>query len=133
MSAFATQLPFLLLIPVMYAALVKAAALILHRIKLSWKHALLFGLLAMVVGATFTFANLAARQVVPASLTALFGVAVQLALGSWYFKDRARLASGSSVGIVRGALLPLIAIGFVFVLVTIVGLFPPGAPHSGGL
>ena len=131
MNAIAMSLPFLF-IPVLYAGLVKVAALILRRIELSWKHALIFGLLATVIGAIGTFANVATERGLPTILAGLIGVAIQLALGSWYFKDRARLVSGSPVGLVRGALLPLIAIAFSFVLaIMVMGLFPPGLPHDG--
>lgn len=119
MTALVMSLP-LLLTPLLYAALIKVAAFILRRIKVSWKHALLFVLLAMVVGAMGAFANLATDRVIPAPLVGLISVAVQLALGSWYFKDRARLVSGAPVGLGRGALLALIAIAFVVVLATIV-------------
>lgn len=131
MNAIAMSLP-LLLTPVLYAALVKLSALFLRRIQLSWKHALVFGLLAMLVGTIGAFANFATGRVIPAPLAVLIGVAVQLALGSWYFKERACLVSGSPVGRVRGALLPLIAIAFSILLATMVMvLFPPGQPPVG--
>jgi len=124
MNTLAMSLP-LLLAPVLYAALVKIAALILRRIQLSWKHALLFGLLAMAVGAVTTFANFATGRIVPVPLAVLLGVAIQLAIGGWYLKDRAQLASGAPIGLVRGALLPLVAIAIVFAVVVAVSFFTP--------
>ena len=107
--------PFVLM-PVFYAMLVKVAAFLLRRIDLSWKHALLFGLIALTVGALGTFANLATGQALPALLAGLLGISIQLALAGWYFGSRARTASGELIGFTRGALLSLVALGLVFAI-----------------
>ena len=131
MNMIATSLP-LLFIPVLYAVLVKLSALILRRIQLSWKHAFVFALLAMLVGAIGMSADFATGRIVPAPLVALAGVAAQLALGAWYFKGRAVMVSGTSVGPIKGALLPLIAIVIILILATtVVALFPAGLSHDG--
>jgi hypothetical protein len=131
MNLIAMSLP-LLFAPVLYTVLVKLSALILRRIQLSWKHAFVFGLLAMLVGAIGMSANFATGRIVPAPLVVLVGVAAQLALGAWYFKDRAVMVSGSPVGPIRGALLPLIAMVVLLILATtVVVLFPPGLSHDG--
>ena len=106
----------LLLTPVWLALLLKAAALILRRTKLAWKHALVLGALATVVGILAAMANLGSRTVIPALLGALVGLALQLGLGGWYLKSRARRASGDLLGFAQGALLTSIAIGMAVVL-----------------
>lgn len=122
---FLTTLLPLLLTPFFYGALIKLAALLYRRIQLSWKHAFLFGLLSMAVGGTMTFANIATGRVAPVPLVLLLSMSTQLALGGWYFKDRARMASGDPIGHVRGALLPVLAFALVFAVAAVAILLAP--------
>ncbi|KQV60832.1 hypothetical protein ASC95_05240 [Pelomonas sp. Root1217] len=115
MSGFIALVP-LLLVPLLYAVLVKLAARLLRRMQLSWKHALLFGLIALVVGAIGTVANQSTGRVLPALVAGLLGVAIQLVVGGWYLGPRARTASGELIGFGRGALLSLVAFGIVFAI-----------------
>ena len=119
MSIVISLLP-LMLVPVLYAALVKLAALLLARTKLRWSHALVFGLLGTLLGAGAALANKATGSVVPTAGAILIGLALQLTLGGWYFGPRAFNATGNPVRFKGGVVLSLLA----FVLVLVVGVLP---------
>ena len=117
MSAILVLLP-LFLVPFFYAALVKLAALLFRRTKLSWKHALLFGLMAFVVGVAGTLLNKATGSVLPLPLAALIGLSIQLALGGWYLGSRASTQQGAPLAFKGGVVLSLVA----YLIVVIVGV-----------
>jgi hypothetical protein len=129
MSALVILLP-LALLPGVYAVLVKLAAFLLRQTQLSWKHALLFGLIALLVAAIGALANRAAGQVLPALFVGLVGIAVQLVLGGWYFGPRARTASGEPVGFSRGMLLSLVAFGIVFAVGVALAVLVPALQNA---
>lgn len=129
MSSLISFLP-ILFVPVLYALLVKLAAVLLRRTKLSWKHAFLFGLLALVVGAIGTFGNLALGHTLPALLVGIVGIAIQLSLGGWYFGPRAKNKEGEPIGFTRGMLLSLIALGIVFVVGVVSAIVVPALQHG---
>lgn len=107
----------LLLAPVFYAALVKLSALVFRRTQLKWRQALLYGVLAVVLVSVGKLATLATGQFL---LTTLMSLAVQVAFGGWYLKDRARTTSGSPVGFYRAAMLAAIPIAFGLVFAVVV-------------
>ena len=129
MTSLLSLLP-LAFMPLLFALLVKVAAFLLRRTTLSWKHALVFGLLALAVGAIGTVTNLASGRVLPPLLTGLVGIAIQVAVGGWYFGPRARTTANEPVGFVRGMLLSLIAFGIVFVLGVVAAVLIPALQHA---
>ncbi len=60
---------------------------------------------------------------------ALVSVAVQVAFGGWYLKDRARTTSGSPVGFSWAALLAAIPIAFGLVLAVVVPMIAQLPQH----
>lgn len=119
------MVPFLLT-PVFYAALVKLSALVLRRTQLKWRQALLYGLLSVVL---ISVGKLAAMETGQFLLAALVSVAVQVAFGGWYLKDRARTTSGSPVGFSWAALLAAIPIAFGLVLAVVVPMIAQLPQH----
>jgi hypothetical protein len=108
MSAILVLLP-LLLVPFLYAALVKLAAFVFRRTKLSWKHALLFALMAFLVGVAGTLLNKATGSLLPLPLAALISFSIQLALGGWYLGSRASTQQGAPLAFKGGIVLSLVA------------------------
>jgi hypothetical protein len=129
MSAAFSLLP-LVLLPVIYASLIKLAARLLRRTQLSWKHAILFGTIALVVGVIGTLANQSTGQVLPPLVAGLIGKAIQLALGGWYLGTRALAVSDEPVGFGRGVLLSLIALGIVFGIGVAATALLPALQHA---
>ena len=117
MSAILILLP-LLLVPFLYAALVKLAALVFRRTKLAWKHAFLFALLAFLVGVLGTLLNKATGSLLPLPLAALIALSIQLALGGWYLGSRATTQQGVPLAFKGGVILLLVA----YVMVVVIGV-----------
>jgi hypothetical protein len=115
----------LFLAPFLYAIVVKLAAFLFRRTILTWKHALIFGVLAIVIGACGTATNYVSGRLLAPLLTVLLGVAIQIVLGGWYLGSRARISEELSVGFVRGMFLTLIAVGILlFLCVAVTLAFP---------
>jgi hypothetical protein len=120
-----------LLVPLAYAVLFKLAAFLFRRARLSWRHALVFGLLALGVGAVGALGTRALGAALPALLLALVGVAFQLALGGWYFGPRVTSAQGQPFGFRKGVLLSLAAYAIVFLVGVAAAVLGP-AMHNAG-
>ena len=108
----------LFLVPFLYAALVKLAALLFRRTKLSWKHALLFALMAFLVGVAGTLLNKTTGSLLPVPLAALIGLSIQLALGGWYLGSRASTQQGAPLAFKGGVVLSLV----VYLIVVLIGV-----------
>jgi hypothetical protein len=121
----------LALVPCLYAALVKVAAFLFRRTQLRWSHALVYGFLALVVGAAGTLLNRVLGSPLPLPLALLGGLALQLTLGGWYFGPRATTATGASLEFKGGVLLSLVAYGLVFVLGVVVAVVVPALYRAG--
>jgi hypothetical protein len=119
LSASLLSMVPLLLVPAVYAAFLKFSAFLFRRAQLSWRHAFVFGLLSLFVGAAFVFVKFigASSPSFPIGLT--LGTGSQLALGGWYLGGKARTKEGEPLKFVRGALLTLIFL-IVAVLVGVV-------------
>ena len=120
MSAISIFLP-LFLVPLAYAAILKLSALLLRRMTLSWKHAVLFALMALVVGVVGTTLNKATGSAVAMPLVVLVGLVLQLALGGWYLGPRAKTRDEVPVAFKGGALLSLLA----YLMIAVVGIGIP--------
>jgi hypothetical protein len=113
MSFLASLLPAALMFA-LFAAVVKAAAFLFRRSRVAWRHALVYTLVLIVGGVALRFALQAldiSLALVPA---AIFGLVLQVGLGSWYFAGRARTRAGAPLGRQGAAILS--AIIFVLLL-----------------
>ena len=129
MSAFLMLVP-LLLVPVFYALLVKFAAFLVRRTQLSWKNALVFGLLTLAVALVGALANRITGQLLPVFLVGLLGIAIQLAVGGWYLGPRATTSLGEQLGFGRGVVLSLATFGIVFVVGILLAVVLPAVQSA---
>ena len=112
------QISFIIFIALMlclFAALVKFAALILRRTRVSWKHSfiyvlMIFGIM-IVIRMLFLFIHFSLPIAVSIALAFMFHVAI----GGWFFARRATSSKGDPVGWRGGALLS--AVTFVVMLI----------------
>lgn len=106
----------------MYAAFVRLAARITRASGVGWLGAIQFAVLVVVVSVLGRVVSLYVGQA-PLLLAALFGIAIHLALGAWFFRNRAVAADGQVVGWVGGAKLSALALGLLlFVMVVLFGV-----------
>lgn len=115
MITIIVQLLPLLLAPLLYALLTKAAAFIFRRTQLSWLHAFLFGVLVLIVGATGAFLNQMSGMLFPLPISVLLGFTVFMLLGGWYLGPRAKTAEGIALEFKGGLLLSLVVYGLFLV------------------
>lgn len=120
----------LLLAPLLYALLTKAAAFLFRRTRLSWPHALVFGLLVFLVSGAGAVLNFLAGHPFPLPLTLLLSLAVPLLLGGWYLGPRAKSPEGVSLQFKGGALLALVVYGLVLALGVITAVALPLLEHA---
>jgi hypothetical protein len=120
----------LLLTPLLFALLAKAAAFLFRRTQLRWLHALVFGILLLVVGGTGTIANRLAGMPLPAAISLLLGLLAVLLVGGWYLGPRAKTAEGVPLQFKGGALLALVTYGLVFALGIIPAVVLPMLRHA---
>ena len=103
-----------------YVACIKLAARLFQRTQLSWKHALLFGVLLFVVlfvvGGLLRWLNPVSGPVLASVVYLAVDLAAQLTVGGWFLGPRARTKAGMPVELKGGALLALISYALVFVL-----------------
>lgn len=105
-----------MLLPLFYALFTKAAAFLFRRTQLSWVHAIVFGVLVLLVGGVGTVLNRVMGMPLPLPLAVLLGLVTLLAVGGWYLGPRAKTAEGAPLQFKGGALLSLVAYGLVFAL-----------------
>jgi hypothetical protein len=113
-------LQFLPLVVVLclYAAFVRLAARITRASGVGWLRAFQFAALIVVISVLGRVVSLYVGQA-PLVLAGLFGIAVHLALGGWFFRDRALAADGQVVGWGGGAKLAGVALGLLLLVVVI--------------
>jgi len=99
----------LLLSTALYTSIVKLAAFLYRRARLSWRDACIFSLILLMVLGTGTLLNRLSGDAVPLSVSILAGMIIQVGIGAWYLAPRATTASGEALGPKGGALLALIA------------------------
>ena len=103
----------LALMPFFYGAIVKLAAFLFRRTQLRWPHAIVYGLIVIVVGALGALLNRSSGFSLPLPAAIVCGLALQLSLGGWYFGSRATTSCGSSLHFKGGVMLSLIAYGII--------------------
>jgi hypothetical protein len=124
MSAALSLLPLALLF-ILYALLIKLAARIYRRSLLSWKHATVFGALAILVGGLGALVNYTSGSRLSPLLGVMLGLTVQLALGGWYLGPRALAPGGKAVAFKGGALIAAIGFGLVFAFGVVAAILVP--------
>ena len=117
MSAIVGLLPLLLSFALV-ACFVKLAALVPRRTVVSWKTSFLFALiLFMLTAAKFLF-GLSFAAALPVAVAPLVGIALTLAIGSWFFSTRAITTEGLRIGWLGG--LKLTGLSLVLTLALLV-------------
>lgn len=113
-------LQFLPLVTILclYTAFVRIAARVVRATGVGWRPAFQFAGLVVVLSVLGRVVSLYAGQA-PVLAAALFGIALHLALGAWFFKDRALTADGQPVGWVGGAKLTAVAVGLLFLVMLV--------------
>lgn len=125
-----TLLPFLLMLAI-HLGVLKLAARLYRRTRLSWAHAAAFTLIAICVPALVALAIAVSSLKPPFWLMSACGIALQLGLGGLYLGRFAATGDGSLLGFPRGALLSAIHWALMSVLLLLPGLvlvtlFAPG-------
>ena len=88
-----------------YALFVKVAARVVRRASLSWRHALLFSVLALAAGVLGALLlSIAGASGAPA-LGLIGGLVVNLVLGGWYLGKRATKPDGRPVDVTGGVVI----------------------------
>jgi hypothetical protein len=113
--SFLFQLIPLLIILAIYAVLFKVAARIVRASRVGWPQAFQIAALVGVIAIGGRAASLYVGQL-PVLLGALLGLGMQLALGAWFFRERAFAPDGQPLGWAGGAKLTAVAIGLLLVL-----------------
>jgi hypothetical protein len=129
MSTALSLLP-LLLVMALYAATTKLAAKLLRSTRLSWQHAIVFGVLAAIIGGTGAFLRqLAGVQLNP--VVAIFlGLGAQLVFAGWYLGPRAHTAAGAPIAFKAGMLLAAITNALVLALGAMAAIAVPLLEHA---
>ena len=115
----------LLLTPLLFALLAKAAAFLFRRTQLSWLHAVVFGALLLLVGGAGTLVNRLAGMPLPAAISILLGLLVVLLVGGLYLGARAKTAEGVTLQFKGGVLLALVTYGLVIALGIVLAVVLP--------
>ena len=119
----------LLLAPLLYSVLAKAAALLFRRTQLSWLHAVVFGLLVLLVGGVGAVLNRVFGFPLPTAVALLLSFIVLLLLGGWYLGPRAKNAEGVALQFKGGVLLALVMYGLVLALGIVAAIGLPMLQH----
>ena len=88
----------------------------LARLKISWAHSLLFSLLVCMVGIGARVASFATGILLPVPLELVSGFSINVILGGWFFRVRARSVDGQPAGMRGGmkiAAIPLVLLGML--------------------
>src|SRR5688500_17542014 len=104
----------------LYAAFVRLAARLTKASGVGWLRAFHFSALIIVLSVLGRVVSLYVGQA-PLLLAVLFGIAIHLALGAWFFRNRAVAANGQVVGWGGGAKLTAVALGLFLVIVVLFG------------
>jgi xanthine/uracil permease len=107
------QLLPLVIILALYAVYFRLAARVLRASRVDWLYAIQFSALVVVITIAGRLASSYFGEL-PLLLGMLFGLALHLALGAWFFRERALAPDGQSLGWVGGAKLTAVAFAFLF-------------------
>jgi len=108
----------LLLSIALYTSIVKLAAFLYRRARLSWPDACIFSLILLMILGGGTLLNRLSGNAVPLVVSIAAGMVIQVGVGAWYLAPRVRVASGEALGTKGAAMLALIA----YVLIASLGL-----------
>jgi hypothetical protein len=112
MSSFVSILP-LLGVVAFYTGIVKLAALLYKRARVSWRDACIFSLIVLVVLGAGTLLNRLSGDVIPDAVSLVACMVIQAGVGAWYLAARARTAAGAPLGNPGAAIIALIAYGLL--------------------
>lgn len=110
-----------LFVPVL-AALLKLAAKLYRRTRLSWTHALVFAVLYDIVALACIVAVVATRSAPPLGLAIPVGLLIQVSLAGWFFGTRAQSTTEEQIGFKGGAILHVIALLLLLGIAVLLGL-----------
>ncbi len=102
----------------LYTSIVKLAAFLCRRSRLSWRDACIFSLILLMILGGGTLLNRLSGNAVPLAISIAAGMVIQAGIGAWYLAPRARTATGEALGTKGAAMLALIA----YVLTVSLGL-----------
>jgi hypothetical protein len=105
----------LLISTALYTSIVKLAAFLYRRARLSWRDACIFSLMLLLVLGAGTLLNRLSGDAVPLAISVAAGMVIQVGIGAWYLAPRAHTATGAALGAKGGAILALIAYGLIVV------------------
>jgi len=108
----------LLLSIALYTSIVKLAAFLYRRARLSWRDACIFSLILLMILGGGTLLNRLSGNAVPLVVSIAAGMVIQVGVGAWYLAPRVRAGSGEALGTKGAAMLALIA----YVLIACLGL-----------
>ena len=120
--AMLSSFVFLLAVAAVYAAFTKVAARAYRRSKLSWKSALVFGVVATLIG---LIANLSSGTLPYAEP---FGKIIIIAVGTLFLASQATDTAGQPVGTKGAIALSLIAVGIALVVGSAMQVLMPALP-----
>lgn len=122
-------IPLLLLLGI-YAASFKIAARIVRAEHVGWAQT--FQLAALVVVITMLGRGASAYLgELPVLLGALLGLTLHIALGAWFFRERAFASDGTPLGWAGGAKLAGIAVGMILIVGVVLAVALPALVTMG--
>lgn len=92
-----------------YTSLVKLAALLYKRARLSWRDACIFSMMVLVVLGGGILLNRLSGDAIPDWLSLIACMVIQMGIGAWYLAPRGHNRSGDPLGSQGAAILALIA------------------------
>jgi len=130
MSSILSFIPLLLSIA-LYTSIVKLAAFLCQRARLSWRDACIFSLILLMVLGAGTLFNRLSGNAVPLPVAIAAGLVIQVGIGAWYLAPRARTQGGEPLSVKGAAMLALIAYVLIASLALLAGVATMSlrAPH----
>lgn len=102
----------------LYAAFVRLAARITRASGVGWLRAFQFAALIVVLSVLGRVVSVYAGEA-PLLLAGMFGIALHLALGAWFFRHRALAPDGQFIGWSGGAKLSGVALGLLLLVMAV--------------
>ncbi len=99
-----------------FGGVVKLAAKLLKRTKVTWAQGVNLGIILLVVTVIKRVIDMQTMISMPPVLGFLMGTLAALSIGAWYLGKRARNLEGEAIGLRNGLKLAGISIGIVFAL-----------------
>ncbi len=106
----------------LYTSIVKLAAFLCRRSRLSWRDACIFSLILLMILGGGTLLNRLSGNAVPLAISIAAGMVIQVGIGAWYLAPRSRFASGEPLGTKGAAMLALIAYALIASLGLLAGV-----------